>query len=412
MGGIRSRTEVLLLLCCAPPCTNSERAESIRGLVRQNIDWEYLISMAIVHRTMPLLYRGLNAFCSDLVPSTIFAHLEERFHLNAQHNVFLTSELLRLLDLLERHGIPAIPFKGPVLAVAVYGNFLLRQFDDLDILIREEDLLKAKEILDADGYRLQLNRKRQIHFRKYRYHYHFRRNDSRIELEVHWKVTRRYWSSRSINPDLLWERLERISIAGRDIPSLHPEDLIHILCVHGSKHFWPRLLWICDVSELIRVHSAMNWGRVIKRAAEMGNRRVLFLGLLLANDLLGTPIPRGMAQPIEIDPILKSLTKQVREQLFSRGDPFGYFQVPLFHFRVRESLSDRILYCLVYFCPYLCKVIWQVISPNEKDRSFVPLPKPLFFLHYPIKPVRLFRTYGFTLLKRILGSLVIVWISP
>jgi len=36
--------------------------------------------------------------------------------------------LLKLLDLFENHGIPAVPFKGPVLASSIYGDLSLRQF--------------------------------------------------------------------------------------------------------------------------------------------------------------------------------------------------------------------------------------------------------------------------------------------
>ena len=49
-------------------------------------------------------------------------------------------------------GIAAIPYKGPVLAAAVYGNLALRTFSDLDILVimslkpGEKRFMKSGEI--------------------------------------------------------------------------------------------------------------------------------------------------------------------------------------------------------------------------------------------------------------------------
>jgi Uncharacterised nucleotidyltransferase len=62
-----------------------------------------------------------------------------------------------------------------------------------------------------------------------------------------------------------WRRLDRISIGGRDVCTLSPEDLLLILCVQGYKDAWERLKHICDVAEVILVHQDMDWGRVIGR---------------------------------------------------------------------------------------------------------------------------------------------------
>ena len=99
----------------------------IEGVVSQDIDWEKVIQTAVDHRVMPLLYQSLHTFCPKAVPKIILHRLQELFRSNATRNLFLVSELLKLLKLLESHGIGAIAFKGPVLAVYAYGNLSLRQ---------------------------------------------------------------------------------------------------------------------------------------------------------------------------------------------------------------------------------------------------------------------------------------------
>ena len=59
------------------------------------------------------------------VPKGFLEQLRDAFYANAAHNTLLARELLKLLRLLETHGIPALPFKGPVLAVSVYGSLAL-----------------------------------------------------------------------------------------------------------------------------------------------------------------------------------------------------------------------------------------------------------------------------------------------
>src|SRR5262245_10666576 len=126
--------EVQLILCCAGTHIDAAKAERIKGLLSEEINWDFLIHIASQHGVMPLLYFTLKNTCLEAVPKAVLDQLRNYFYTNAAHNVFLTTELLKLLTLFEAHGIPAIPFKGPVLAASVYGNLSLRQFGDLDIL--------------------------------------------------------------------------------------------------------------------------------------------------------------------------------------------------------------------------------------------------------------------------------------
>jgi hypothetical protein len=45
--------------------------------------------------------------------------------------------------------------------------------------------------------------------------------------------------------------------------------------VHGCAEFWHQLKLICDVAELIRVHKAMDWDELVRRASVVGSRRML-----------------------------------------------------------------------------------------------------------------------------------------
>jgi len=150
---VSDRPEIELLLCCTRTQIDTATAERIKILIQSKIDWAYLIQTATRHGVMSLLYQSLSTTCQEAVPKTNLAQLRDYSHSNALHNLFLTKELFKLLNLFESHSIPAIPFKGPVLAVSAYGNLSLRQIGDLDILVRERDFHKAKELLLDQGHR-------------------------------------------------------------------------------------------------------------------------------------------------------------------------------------------------------------------------------------------------------------------
>jgi len=168
-----------------------------------------------------------------------------------------------------------------------------------------------------------------------------------------------------------------------------------VLCVHGSKHRWGRLGWICDVAGLIRVYEGIDWELVVHRAEALGTRRRLFLGLYLANDLLEAPLPEEVLQRVWADAGMKALAKQVREQLFqetegsselferSMFDPFGV--------RVMERLRDKAWYC-----------VSMVIIPGMGEWRLLPLPYLLSPLYYVLRPIRLAVKYGRRMIERFL----------
>ena len=160
------RREVEVLLACARTPRRSDTADQIRALLREETDWKYLLRVAREHRVVPLLFSHLNATCPEAVPEAALNELRNHSHENTRRNLLLTGELLKLLNLFEAHGICVIPFKGPTLAAMAYGNLALREFDDLDILVRKQDVPRAEELLVSMEYRSQcrLNGEQQAAF--------------------------------------------------------------------------------------------------------------------------------------------------------------------------------------------------------------------------------------------------------
>lgn len=368
------RTEVEILVCCARTCMDSKNAERLKILLHENIDWEYLIQTANLQGLMPLLYWNLNTTCPEAVPKATLAQLRASFEANAGWSLTLTGELLRLLELFATHEIPAIPFKGAVLAASAYGNLALRQFCDLDILVRQQDVLAAKDLLISQGYRLD---------DEWGWECNLISQDGRISVDLHQAITPNDFPV-SIYFDDLWKGVKSVSLAGINVLSLSPEDLLLILCINIARDSWQdreRLVQICDVAEVIRVYQEMNWEQIIKRASQLNSLRMLFLGLLLAHDLLGANLPEEVLKRVQAEQIVKSLASLVCKWLFCQAEnPTRGREKKLFYFQVRERFQDRV--------PYLAHLVHLLIAPSETDRAFLPLPTSLSFLYYLIRPIR------------------------
>src|SRR2546422_3546732 len=94
--------EAELLLHCARVQVDPKRAERIGELVRQELDWDSLLSVAQRNGLLPLLSFHLNRICAPDVPRERLQYLRTYFQSNSALNLLLTAELVKLLDQFSR----------------------------------------------------------------------------------------------------------------------------------------------------------------------------------------------------------------------------------------------------------------------------------------------------------------------
>jgi hypothetical protein len=170
-----------------------DHAAQIKHLTRAGLNWSRLLRTAEPHGMMPLLYWQLKTICPESVPPSALQELRDHFHANSRRNLFLVTELLEVLTLFHSNGIPAIPYKGPVLAASVYGNVALRQFGDLDIVVPRSDALRASDLLRLRGYqpRMRLSAWQEAAFLATEREFHQVRADRNVAVEVQWEIVPR-----------------------------------------------------------------------------------------------------------------------------------------------------------------------------------------------------------------------------
>jgi hypothetical protein len=400
-SAIRSRqsapgrvVEFELLRLCARLTVDSAVQSRIAALLSHELDWDFLIAIAHRHRVLPLVYRTLSRIVPHSIPEPAMLRFRGAIQANAKRNLFLTAALCEVIDLFRAHEIGFIPYKGPVVASLLYGDLSLRQFADLDIIVPVEDVARAKALLVSRGYRPErvMSEEQLRAFISTEKDITLLRDDQGINLEIHWGITTAN-DPISIRPQWLWEDLRPWAVAGRPVRTHSSEDLLLILCVHGAKHGWERLAWLCDVAEIVRSPGRLDWNRALERARRNGADRILYLGLALARDLLGAELPADVSQAIEADAVLKPLSEQVKGWLFSEepvrlnlGERERYFM------RLREHPADRFRVAVKQARFYL--------ALTSRDKEALPVPQCLMWSLYLLRPVRLAREYGLSPFKR------------
>jgi Uncharacterised nucleotidyltransferase len=340
--GARSRLEVDLLLSCARTQITPDIADRIRRVVQKEVDWIALIRLAMLHNVVPLLYRSLHQVCPESVPENILGPLRMRYEAQAARARRDAEELVRILRLFKDHGIAAVPYKGPALAERLYGDLSLREFGDLDILTLERDVPRAQELIRRLGYEFTWFKDTDKIDEYVRTdpdcELQFYRPDGTV-LEIHWRFARRLAVKQ--DPERFLQRSEMIWLAGVQVPSLPLEVYFLILSLHATKHKWGQLKLIGDIAEILG-HTDLDWTYVVREADDLGLRRILAVGALLAEDPLEVVVPAELVQGLKIDRMARALAAQVRRGLFEEPDQ-AWREPADFHFRykTRERQRDR-----------------------------------------------------------------------
>jgi hypothetical protein len=380
---VTSRVEDELLLLCSRASADAETSARIESITNSpnEVDWDYVYQLARRHSVIPLIYKQLSSIPVARVPADPLARLKRKYQENLARNLLLTAELCRILQTFEAAGIEAVPYKGPALAVYAYGKLALRRFVDLDILVRKADILRAKELLTARGFvcGTHWTDAQQALLLRTQHNLSLSKEEGRLVVELHWEVASSLFAS-SLQAEEFWGRLKTMRLNNVTVKCLSTEDLLLSLCVHGSKHFWERLAWICDVAELVKTRTDLNWSALLQHAAATKNDRMLILGLCLANRLLDAPLPVHVKSKTEAE-VIVSLAIKVEKRLFGGvgQPPVSIGQSFKFNWAVRAGWRSRLRYCRLLF------------QPTDADIETVPLPRPLRFVYYLMRPLGLFR---------------------
>ncbi|MGA2417190.1 MAG: nucleotidyltransferase family protein [Candidatus Sulfotelmatobacter sp.] len=373
---IHREWDVLRAACSPHPQIVDQ--QRLRALLEVPVDWDGLVQMANHHGTPSLLFQNLSAL-RDSTPPEVLNALRQQHETNIHKSLFLARELFRILDCLSALGIEAIPYKGLALSEAYYGDMAMRQCGDMDLFVRAKDVSRIRGAVRVLGYtpRLPIPHDAEDAYVASGYECTFDHPAGRNLLELQWALQPRYYA---VDFDMtgLFERAVEIAVAGRPIKTVAPGDLLLVLAVHAAKHVWGRLIWLCDIAQILRREN-LNWSWIESRARADGIRRILHVTLLLANRFLETEIPAPLRSAIERDQPAQGLAEEIAPGVLSgvsyEEEKISYFRLMM---RLRERRIDRLL--------FLTRL---ALTPGPGEWESIRLPKRLFSLYRLVRMARL-----------------------
>lgn len=263
------------------------------------MDEQSFIAFIDEHGVSCLVHRALSqAGAFAAWPEALRAFLERESRFFGFQNALRKQELERVLALFSEAGISAITLKGFPLSYTLYPEPYLRPGYDIDIMIRRDDLEKARALLTDAGYRFP----NAVSGEFVSHECTAKRVDERgIEhaLDLHWKIA---------NPLIFSElfSFEELSANTRELPAVRggrtvadPTAFVYS-CIHRVAHHHDsdRLLWLMDIDLLARRFDERGWAEVLRIASEKQVRGICLRGLERARAAFRTPLPDAVREAL------------------------------------------------------------------------------------------------------------------
>lgn len=224
--------------------------------------------------------------------------------------MYAQQELLRLL---EEHAVPCVIIKGAAAAMS-YPHPSLRTMGDIDFLVKRTDYLRAAEILEKDGYRLE--NEKDLHF----HHIGYVKNGVNFELHC------RLGSIRESNDALISlfeagiDDRRLCTLEGFTFPVLPPELNGVALLFHVDQHLRSGLGLRQIVDWMMFVHRQTDDGRMerlMEILRETGTEKLAVTVTAMCQKYFG--LRKGVPGCVEAD---EALADSLMEYVMEKGN-FG-----------------------------------------------------------------------------------------
>lgn len=377
----------VLLNSIKSSCGDDEKRDSILEPsidLDRPIDWDLFLELVKHHRVFPIVYQDFTTCDHPLVPDFVLKALQQECGKNALKAITMTGEMVRMIRCFAEKGIKSLVLKGAPLALKLYGDVALRPSHDIDILVDPEDIEGAGKILEKEGYKkiyqdVSLTPRQQKAHLARCHHFSYFNAERKICLELHWKINaidlKFHTLSRSIT--------SQMEIAGYPIAVFKDEELFMYLMVHGARHMWFRLRWLCDIERFMHLENGLDWDKVIFLAKHSGQGIILNQTMILVNRLFNLPHPDSISVHVVNDRKALLLAKAVMNNLFDCTEEalsFGssywkdFWLKNSYNLKIQPDGKEKLRY------------LSSLFKPNSNDFKIISLPDSLYPAYYLIRP--------------------------
>ena len=260
------------------------------------------------------------------------------------HNLRTAAECARLKAGFAAAKIDLLFLKGLAVGRLAYGNSLIKEAWDIDLLVEPGEVLGAAQVLRDLGYSVVMPDPEKTDDLA---NWHGRRRESvwrnaaGLFVELHTALTD--------HPGLLpWATsvMPRQSVevvGGVMLQTFDRTHQIAYLAAHGASSGWFRLKWLSDFAALLAGREITS--HFVEELNALGAEKFTHLAIALADGVFGLDLEAELRRKLERDVQLKKMTA-LCARLLARGEPterrFGTWPIHRLQFAAHDGLSFKL----------------------------------------------------------------------
>ena len=315
------------------------RADEIRDEIRSGlVEWEQVVWAATGQFVFPAVYIRLKR--SGLlteVPSDLVRYMKEFADLNRERNEKIVSQTLEIVELLNKHSITPVLLKGCAhLLDGLYEDIAERQVGDIDLLVVENQMVQAAEILIASGY----TAKAPYNTKDFKFTKHYPRlqNYNReAAVEIHRQVLG-YPVEKTLESRLLFENARKLNASGKVYVLCNDDQIIYNMLHTQLTHrdFYFGAINIRQSYDLFLLSQRTNPLVAIRRFGSY-----LFLlncNLAFTSKILGNPDTLNYNSNLLTKLYLDRINRHVNYPVWERCSHVGLYLIQRFSNYIRQLI--------------------------------------------------------------------------
>jgi len=287
-------------------------------------DWNKLQQFLINNKLVPLFYSKLIQLnqhskkgSRTLSPKYITQDLQKKYLYYSSEFIRYRHTLKTILKEFSTHNIDTIVLKGAFITEKYYDNPVLRPMDDIDILVKDEDIKKASEIILKEGY--SSNKTHDLnHYHKFYKHLPIFTANGKPSIELHLKLhAPMSFMKTGISIEDVWSLAIPSSLCGEKCLCMLSEELILHLCSHALENsFRQELIHLYDIVLIIE-SSKVCWKSLFKKAEKYKLTKTVFSTLYCIDKYFNLAIPELIFSKYKPNDFDLTLELNLETNLFS-----------------------------------------------------------------------------------------------
>jgi hypothetical protein len=219
----------------------------------------------------------------EMLGEELSRRLAQTYYHALKASLKLENDLGMVLKQMPDQDIPVVILQGMALQNEIYPEPGLRPMYDIDVWVLQPDFEAFSQLLQNCGYtpdRL--------------YPHTFKKGDTVFDVHTHLLWADRIAARRhllAMCQEKVYEDAEVFEVGGATAHRLNRYDQVLYLGMHALKHNVERLVWLVDIRLVLETLQADDWPRLIRRAQQLGQTRILAQVFFLLDELLQFHFP-------------------------------------------------------------------------------------------------------------------------